>query len=85
MVASAFDVGASVEYACDAGHLLVGPTVRTCLDTGFYDEFPPICKRECQLQPQNKDIFGTEAKLLGNCQNYTIRCHSVYLFPPCLS
>ncbi|KAJ0183987.1 hypothetical protein K1T71_000410 [Dendrolimus kikuchii] len=40
-----FDVGSSVEYACDEGHLLVGPTVRTCLDTGFYDEFPPVCKR----------------------------------------
>ncbi|CAK1553966.1 unnamed protein product [Leptosia nina] len=40
-----FDVGATVEYACDAGHVLVGPTVRTCLETGFYDEFPPVCKR----------------------------------------
>lgn len=48
MTADRFEVGASVEYACDDGHLLVGPTVRTCLDTGFYDEFPPVCKRiEC--------------------------------------
>ncbi|XP_075990740.1 uncharacterized protein LOC142986246 isoform X3 [Anticarsia gemmatalis] len=46
--ADSFEVGASVEYSCDDGHLLVGPTVRTCLDTGFYDEFPPVCKRiEC--------------------------------------
>ncbi|CAG9781748.1 unnamed protein product [Diatraea saccharalis] len=45
MVAEVFDVGASVEYSCDEGHLLVGPTTRTCLDTGFYDEFPPVCKR----------------------------------------
>ncbi|RVE42685.1 hypothetical protein evm_012652 [Chilo suppressalis] len=44
MVAELFDVGASVEYSCDEGHLLVGPTTRTCLDTGFYDEFPPVCK-----------------------------------------
>ncbi|XP_059055238.1 uncharacterized protein LOC131849228 isoform X2 [Achroia grisella] len=48
MSAKSFNVGASVEYACDEGHLLVGPTTRTCLDTGFYDEFPPVCKRiEC--------------------------------------
>ncbi|CAG4977755.1 unnamed protein product [Colias eurytheme] len=45
MTAENFEVGASVEYACDDGHLLVGPTVRTCLETGFYDEFPPVCKR----------------------------------------
>ncbi|XP_052746641.1 uncharacterized protein LOC112055834 isoform X2 [Bicyclus anynana] len=48
MTAERFEVGATVEYSCDEGHLLVGPTVRSCLDTGFYDEFPPVCKRiEC--------------------------------------
>ncbi|KOB78882.1 Sushi, partial [Operophtera brumata] len=48
MLAENFAVGSSVEYACNDGYLLVGPTVRTCLDTGFYDEFPPVCKRiEC--------------------------------------
>lgn len=46
MTTESFDVGATVEYACDEGHLLVGPTVRTCMDTGFYDEFPPVCKSE---------------------------------------
>ncbi|CAD7077767.1 unnamed protein product [Hermetia illucens] len=45
-----FDVGATVEYTCDDGHLLVGPTSRTCLNTGFYNEFPPVCKYiECGL------------------------------------
>ncbi|EDS28660.1 furrowed [Culex quinquefasciatus] len=39
-----FDVGAVVEYNCDEGHLLVGPPQRTCLETGFYNEFPPVCK-----------------------------------------
>lgn len=39
-----FDVGAVVEYSCDEGHLLVGPKQRTCLETGFYNEFPPVCK-----------------------------------------
>ncbi|XP_030030346.2 uncharacterized protein LOC115447445 isoform X1 [Manduca sexta] len=48
MTTESFEVGASVQYSCDEGHLLVGPTVRTCLDTGFYDEIPPVCKRiEC--------------------------------------
>ncbi|CAK1588396.1 unnamed protein product [Parnassius mnemosyne] len=45
MTTESFEVGATVEYSCDEGHLLVGPTVRTCLDTGFYDEIPPVCKR----------------------------------------
>ncbi|XP_058445168.1 uncharacterized protein LOC131426449 isoform X2 [Malaya genurostris] len=45
-----FDVGAFVEYSCDEGHLLVGPSQRTCLETGFYNEFPPVCKYiECGL------------------------------------
>lgn len=47
---NSFDVGAVVDYACDEGHLLVGPSSRTCLDTGFYNEFPPVCKFiECGL------------------------------------
>ncbi|KAH9632113.1 hypothetical protein HF086_002620 [Spodoptera exigua] len=40
MSADSFEVGASVEYSCDDGHLLVGPTVRTCLDTGIECGFP---------------------------------------------
>lgn len=49
MVAPNFNVGANIEYACDDGHLLVGPTTRTCLDTGFYNEFPPVCKRKYKV------------------------------------
>lgn len=41
---SMYEVGASVEYSCNAGSLLIGPATRTCLDTGFYNEFPPVCK-----------------------------------------
>uniref|UniRef100_A0A1B0FG42 Uncharacterized protein n=1 Tax=Glossina morsitans morsitans TaxID=37546 RepID=A0A1B0FG42_GLOMM len=45
-----FEVGAQIKYACDSNHLLVGPSTRTCLDTGFYNEFPPVCKYiECGL------------------------------------
>ncbi|KAG8222315.1 hypothetical protein J437_LFUL001857 [Ladona fulva] len=43
-----FEVGSTVDYTCDPGHLLIGPASRTCLPTGFYNEFPPVCKRiEC--------------------------------------
>jgi len=41
---SIYEVGATVEYSCNAGSLLIGPASRTCLDTGFYNEFPPVCK-----------------------------------------
>jgi len=41
---SMYEVGAAVEYSCNAGSLLIGPATRTCLDTGFYNEFPPVCK-----------------------------------------
>lgn len=48
MTAENFDVGATIEYSCDEGHLLVGPNARVCLPTGFYNEFPPVCKKiEC--------------------------------------
>lgn len=39
-----YGVGASVEYTCNPGSLLIGPSSRTCLETGFYNEFPPVCK-----------------------------------------
>ncbi|XP_046391266.1 uncharacterized protein LOC124159479 isoform X1 [Ischnura elegans] len=43
-----FEVGSTVDYTCDPGHILIGPASRTCLPTGFYNEFPPVCKRiEC--------------------------------------
>ncbi|XP_011631815.1 uncharacterized protein LOC105423669 [Pogonomyrmex barbatus] len=43
-----YEVGATVEYSCNVGSLLIGPATRTCLDTGFYNEFPPVCKSiEC--------------------------------------
>lgn len=47
-----FEVGANVEYNCDVGHLLVGPSSRTCLETGFYNEFPPVCKCKIFISAQ---------------------------------
>ncbi|XP_076318916.1 sushi, von Willebrand factor type A, EGF and pentraxin domain-containing protein 1-like [Tachypleus tridentatus] len=37
-------VGSVVEYACDPGHLLVGPNTRTCLASSFFSQFPPSCR-----------------------------------------
>jgi len=50
LVAPNFNVGTRIEYSCDDGHLLVGPSQRSCLPTGFYSEFPPVCRfLECGL------------------------------------
>lgn len=59
MLAVNYNVGATIEYSCDEGHLLVGPTTRTCLETGFYNEFPPVCKRKTSKTYFNNffDIF----------------------------
>ena len=47
LIAKKFNVGSRIEYVCDEGHLLVGPSQRSCLPTGFYSEFPPVCRCEC--------------------------------------
>jgi len=64
MVAKNFNVGAVIDYTCDEGHLLVGPASRTCLPTGFYNEFPPVCKRKYNIllaiqRRHNVSIYNT--------------------------
>ncbi|XP_069970005.1 uncharacterized protein [Penaeus vannamei] len=50
MVAANYNVDSEVEYRCDPGHVLIGPAQRTCLESGFFDEFPPTCRYlECGL------------------------------------
>ncbi|KAK8742165.1 hypothetical protein OTU49_002153 [Cherax quadricarinatus] len=44
MVAANYNVGTDVEYRCDPGHILVGPAQRSCLNSGFFNEFPPTCR-----------------------------------------
>ncbi|XP_020284690.1 uncharacterized protein LOC109855186 isoform X2 [Pseudomyrmex gracilis] len=64
----AYEVGATVEYTCNAGSLLIGPATRTCLDTGFYKEFPPVCKSiECGYPASIKHGGYT---LINNTVNY---------------
>ncbi|XP_052129856.1 uncharacterized protein LOC113208025 [Frankliniella occidentalis] len=71
MVASSFNVGATIEYSCDEGHLLVGPATRTCLPTGFYDEFPPVCKSiQCGFPA---DISHGSYRLLNGTVSYLSR------------
>ncbi|KAJ8924654.1 hypothetical protein NQ315_000805, partial [Exocentrus adspersus] len=71
MIALNYNVGTTVEYSCDEGHLLVGPTSRTCLETGFYNEFPPVCKRiQCGYPA---DIANGEYTLVNDSVGYLSR------------
>ncbi|XP_072396415.1 uncharacterized protein [Diabrotica undecimpunctata] len=71
MVAPNFNVGSTIEYTCDDGHLLVGPTSRVCLETGFYNEFPPVCKRiQCGYPA---DIANGEYNLVNDSVGYLSR------------
>ncbi|XP_018571372.1 uncharacterized protein LOC108911033 [Anoplophora glabripennis] len=71
MLALNYNVGATIEYSCDEGHLLVGPTTRTCLETGFYNEFPPVCKRiQCGYPA---DIANGEYTLVNDSVGYLSR------------
>ncbi|XP_014247487.1 sushi, von Willebrand factor type A, EGF and pentraxin domain-containing protein 1 [Cimex lectularius] len=68
MTAENFNVGAKIEYTCDEGHLLVGPNSRICLPTGFYNEFPPVCKRiQCGYPA---DITNGDYQLLNGTVGY---------------
>ncbi|XP_018327254.1 uncharacterized protein LOC108738356 [Agrilus planipennis] len=71
MISQSFNVGASVEYSCDEGHLLVGPSKRTCLETGFYNEFPPVCKKISCGYPA--DIPNGEYVLVNDSVGYLSR------------
>ncbi|XP_021915266.1 CUB and sushi domain-containing protein 3 isoform X3 [Zootermopsis nevadensis] len=71
MVAKNFNVGAVIDYTCDEGHLLVGPASRTCLPTGFYNEFPPVCKRiQCGFPAE---IPNGQYQLLNGTVGYMSR------------
>lgn len=69
MTVDNFNVGAIIEYNCDEGHLLVGPTTRICLPTGFYNEFPPVCKSKFIFQEKKKIILGLLP--IRKLKNYT--------------
>ncbi|CAG9854104.1 unnamed protein product [Phyllotreta striolata] len=71
MIAPNYNVGSTIEYTCDEGHLLVGPTSRVCLETGFYNEFPPVCKRiQCGYPA---DITNGEYNLVNDSVGYLSR------------
>ncbi|XP_039286802.1 uncharacterized protein LOC111056767 isoform X2 [Nilaparvata lugens] len=68
MTAKNYNVGAVIEYSCDEGHLLVGPNTRICLPTGFYNEFPPVCKKvQCGFPA---DIQNGDYDLLNGTVDY---------------
>jgi len=64
-----YEVGATVEYQCDGDSLLVGPLNRTCLDTGFYNEFPPVCK----CKKHDRGMYSNE--IITNVTRIITRFH----------
>lgn len=74
LIAPNFNVGTRIEYVCDEGHLLVGPSQRSCLPTGFYSEFPPVCRfLECGLPaeiPNGKMMFINGTRGFQSLVNY---------------
>jgi len=68
LVAKDFNVGSRIEYVCDPGHLLVGPARRSCLATGFYSEFPPVCRYlECGMPA---DIVNGQLNFLNGTREF---------------
>uniref|UniRef100_H2Z7B4 Sushi domain-containing protein n=1 Tax=Ciona savignyi TaxID=51511 RepID=H2Z7B4_CIOSA len=48
---STYEFGDQVEYQCDDGYNLQGSNTITCLSTGRYSDFPPVCTAVRCLQP----------------------------------
>ncbi|KAL5276438.1 CTLSE2 family protein [Megaselia abdita] len=78
--AKSFEVGAQIRYSCDPGHLLVGPSIRTCLETGFYNEFPPVCKYiECGLPASiSHGTYSLMNNTVGYLSNVQYKCNEGY-------
>ncbi|CAL4069435.1 unnamed protein product, partial [Meganyctiphanes norvegica] len=75
-----FAVGTEVQYKCDSGHVLVGPQTRSCLNSGFFNEFPPTCRYlECGLPAP---IRHGEYSLVNGTRHYLshvlYRCQQGY-------
>ena len=77
LISTDFAVGNRIQYSCDEGHLLVGPTQRTCLPTGFYSEFPPVCR--CK-HSRVIIFFWDFTHLLHSIMYYEIICLNIYGF-----
>ncbi|MPC22900.1 Fucolectin-5 [Portunus trituberculatus] len=70
MVGNTFSVGSMVEYRCDPGHTLVGPAQRSCLESGFFNEFPPTC-RSFDAQARRRYWFSYQLPL-SKLRNYYV-------------
>jgi len=68
LISNDFNVGSRIEYICDEGHLLVGPARRNCLATGFYSEFPPVCRYlECGMPA---DIINGRLQFINGTRQF---------------
>jgi len=81
LISNNFEVGSRIEYVCDEGHLLVGPSRRNCLATGFYSEFPPVCRYlECGMPA---DITNGRLEFVNGTRQFKsmiqYRCNPGYI------
>ena len=61
---TALTFGSKVDCACNAGHVMVGKSLRTCLDNGMWSNSDITCDRKCM------QIFDFSFScLLSDCVN----------------
>ncbi|XP_063078872.1 sushi domain-containing protein 6 isoform X1 [Engraulis encrasicolus] len=53
-----FPVGTPVQYTCDAGYVLDGPSIATCTASGHWSFEPPLCIRTDDCQPPSEPENG---------------------------
>ncbi|GFW09592.1 sushi, von Willebrand factor type A, EGF and pentraxin domain-containing protein 1 [Trichonephila clavipes] len=58
-------VGSTIEYQCNPGHLLLGPSTRTCQPTGFFSEFAPKCSSKTAAHLFAMDAMRLSIRLWG--------------------
>ncbi|KFM67245.1 Complement factor B, partial [Stegodyphus mimosarum] len=64
------EVGATIQYVCLPGYILIGSGKRTCLESGYWDGITPTCMEESEplqsLAERLKDKFITEVGVHSN-------------------
>ena len=41
----------SVQYSCNSGYELIGPSTIQCLEEGIWDSQPPVCRMYLKVLP----------------------------------
>ncbi|CAH1169570.1 unnamed protein product [Phaedon cochleariae] len=84
---SSFDIGATIDYKCPEGHMLVGHSKRKCAKNGLWTGSAPTCKYVDCGMPSGLDHGSVsvvnekttyDAKAVYTChENYTLIGHEV--------